>query len=135
EKSISRRKSSFRSCERIGDNTKGAGAIEDDSGTDNEIKRRISMSVPRLLRPPLCCPQFVHSLSPRNVSIFSTSQPYKDRLTRGKLHRVISKYFFGFLVYVSQLAGFCSRHAQYRRACRASRVWDAHAGIGFGSRN
>src|SRR5262249_24107386 len=33
--------------------TKGAGAIEDDSGTDNEIKRRISMSVPRLLRP-LC---------------------------------------------------------------------------------
>src|SRR5215813_11843820 len=30
----------------------GAGAIEDDSGTDNEIKKRISMSVPRLLRPP-----------------------------------------------------------------------------------
>jgi hypothetical protein len=30
---------------------KGAGAIEDDSGTDNEIKKRISMSVPRLLRP------------------------------------------------------------------------------------
>src|SRR5215510_12210267 len=34
--------------------TKGTGAIEDDSGTDNEIKRRISMSVPRLLRSPLC---------------------------------------------------------------------------------
>src|SRR5262249_11996372 len=30
----------------------GTGAIEDDSGTDNEIRRRISMSVPRLLRSP-----------------------------------------------------------------------------------
>src|SRR5262245_30779911 len=30
----------------------GTGAIEDDSGTDNEIKRRISMSIPRLLRSP-----------------------------------------------------------------------------------
>src|SRR5262245_27691043 len=39
--------------------TKGTGAIEDDSGTDNEIKRRISMSVPRLLRPPLCLCVFV----------------------------------------------------------------------------
>src|SRR5262249_13581836 len=39
--------------------TKGAGAIEDDSGTDNEIKRRISMSVPRLLRRPLCLSVFV----------------------------------------------------------------------------
>jgi hypothetical protein len=34
--------------------TRGAGTIEDDSGTDNEIKRQISMSVPRLLRRPLC---------------------------------------------------------------------------------
>ena len=51
--------------------TKGTGAIEDDSGTDIEIKRRISMSVPRLLRPPLClCVFVVPVISVRNSEMY-----------------------------------------------------------------
>src|SRR5215813_2318942 len=57
--------------------TKGAGAIGDDSGTDNEIKRRISMSVPRLLRHRLCLCVFVVT-SPLNPAL--VRQYFSERL-------------------------------------------------------
>src|SRR5262249_513939 len=56
---------------------KGAGAIEDDSGTDNEIKKRISMSVPDC-SGPLCvsvslCSYALDPFRGRNFETFDSS--------------------------------------------------------------
>src|SRR5262249_58050811 len=47
---------------KFGGKGRGAGAIEDDSGTDNEIKPRISISVPRWVRRPPLSPRFDSTL-------------------------------------------------------------------------
>ena len=70
----------------------GPGAIEDDSGTDTEIKRRISVSVPRLLRPRdlYVCPRII--LSPTfNCTLGDKSGPRQSPTTRGISHKKAQK--------------------------------------------